>query len=500
MGTNIAIGIGGTGARCIESLLHVAGSGLVRPHMKVAIVDQDENNGNSAHSLAVAGELERFTSEAPQGVEAILSLALPCRIEPAQSNPLAPLRDAQSHRDLADPASLRRPNVDGSMFYHALYNPYESQTMTNGGFYANPYIGNSCLNIQELSNRPNEASFWNQIDQITSGTEVRVLLMGSIFGGTGAAILPAIAERLHSQRNAARRLHVGVVLMLPYFSVEAVAPDATSGPMSDRRVALALRHYSQNLMAPENRVIERAYLLGHDLPFRVRGAITPGGGEQLNEAMFPELLAGLAAADFFADSDDQFGEERTAVRMAGRADADKIGWDDLPKLTVGKLQPREELLKHLLISVAYLSAVYPYLRDHETFSSMRATHRWFRSHFSDDFDFLAVKARAQAFARIAARRLVWFGQISRHPAEDNHANLVEDGEDFRRICGRLRVSDPEMSPEEGRKLFDRCLPNTCKLHKIVRHLALLRPLSGGGVDELIGGLSTVVERHARGSQ
>ena len=43
---NFLIGIGGTGAKCIEHLVHSCSSGLGPDKLWVGMVDQDEANGN----------------------------------------------------------------------------------------------------------------------------------------------------------------------------------------------------------------------------------------------------------------------------------------------------------------------------------------------------------------------------------------------------------------------------------------------------------------------
>ena len=43
---NFIIGIGGTGAKCLEHLLHCCSSGLGPEQLWAGMVDQDEANGN----------------------------------------------------------------------------------------------------------------------------------------------------------------------------------------------------------------------------------------------------------------------------------------------------------------------------------------------------------------------------------------------------------------------------------------------------------------------
>ena len=46
MAVNILIGVGGTGAKVVESTLHAAVAGLAGDNLTVGLVDQDGSNGN----------------------------------------------------------------------------------------------------------------------------------------------------------------------------------------------------------------------------------------------------------------------------------------------------------------------------------------------------------------------------------------------------------------------------------------------------------------------
>ena len=45
--TNIILGVGGTGAKIVESFVHLCAAGLGPPRAAVAFIDQDQSNGNT---------------------------------------------------------------------------------------------------------------------------------------------------------------------------------------------------------------------------------------------------------------------------------------------------------------------------------------------------------------------------------------------------------------------------------------------------------------------
>src|SRR5580704_8929510 len=49
MSHSFFIGIGGTGAKCAEALIHLCAAGLGPDRCSVLLIDQDEPNGNGVH-------------------------------------------------------------------------------------------------------------------------------------------------------------------------------------------------------------------------------------------------------------------------------------------------------------------------------------------------------------------------------------------------------------------------------------------------------------------
>src|SRR5438270_8149694 len=53
MPENYLIAIGGTGSRCMESVIHLAAAGLFQSPLRVLIIDPDQNNGNSVKTRSL---------------------------------------------------------------------------------------------------------------------------------------------------------------------------------------------------------------------------------------------------------------------------------------------------------------------------------------------------------------------------------------------------------------------------------------------------------------
>ena len=77
--------------------------------------------------------------------------------------------------------------------------------------------------------------FWSQIykaiDAARGGEEVRIFIISSIFGGTGASGFPNIARRIKAvqkEKNVTSNFYLGGALMLPYLAVNTVLNLLTS--------------------------------------------------------------------------------------------------------------------------------------------------------------------------------------------------------------------------------------------------------------------------------
>ena len=59
---NFIVGIGGTGAKCLEHLIHCCSSGLGPDNLWVGMVDQDEANGNVSRTKILLNKYRNLRS------------------------------------------------------------------------------------------------------------------------------------------------------------------------------------------------------------------------------------------------------------------------------------------------------------------------------------------------------------------------------------------------------------------------------------------------------
>lgn len=170
------------------------------------------------------------------------------------------------------------------------------------GFVGNPNIGSIVLNALSFS----DPKFGDILDNAGPGDGVMVI--GSLFGGTGAAGFPLIVNNF--KRSDASRPTIGGIAILPYFSfgtedqhseqekiIDTNKWDVNSDTFSTKTRA-ALMYYADYM-----KEMDYLYYVGDD-----NRSVYPhyvGGAKQDNPVHLVEFLAAMSIVDFSKRSNEQ---------------------------------------------------------------------------------------------------------------------------------------------------------------------------------------------------
>lgn len=353
--SNYIIAIGGTGARVVESFIHVASTGLFgTEEIKVLFIDPDKSNGNLQRSLTSLNQYHvnhQLMTTSPQSC-------------PWVETPIGTMEvwspfDGRHNHNLRTFFSYE--NYSGTKaplghLFDTLYTQEEQEADLDTGFRGRPAIGSaimSQLNLEEKGQEP-----WNSLmQQITQdtgqGKSPKIFLCGSIFGGTGASGFPTIGRLLKNrlkQKGLTEQVNMGGLLVLPYFQF-------TIPPEDDNQVCArpgqflinteaALRYYCH---CP---IFDTTYLLGEEQPNEV-DRFSLGRNTQCNDPHFIEFFGALSIFHFF--NNDPINE----VVLLPRKEQEQVTWQDIPDRE--KIQPA--LRQATLFSYLWLSAVHPQLKS-----------------------------------------------------------------------------------------------------------------------------------------
>jgi hypothetical protein len=426
------IGIGGTGARVAEALVHLCAAGRGPSDLFMFLVDPDEGNGNLSRTktlIAKYQDVRRRIKDRAAGVDLfrtnIVTTDQPVWTIFSDQNMALSRYVGLSNMKLTDPALAQLAEV--------LFSQEELNTALNEGFRGHPSIG-AVVMARPDENRDPWKTFYDQIANLTRPGEAKVFLVGSIFGGTGAAGVPTFASekliKFHKtasiEEGKSSKVHLGGCLVLPYFTFSLDASESERKQMhvtpSDFPFATraALQYYALRKLN-----FDDVYLIGDSLQDGRVGAFAAGASKQDNTPHYIELASALAALDFFARSEP--GSRSTNYFTAARAD-EEITWSSLPvSRSASNIKQEQDRLRYSLVTATlFFYSLCTYGREALSDGDI-ARQYWYKENFrlkikGNDDESLRYDPRGSTqrdildrIAQFGELFLEWIGRIHEHP-------------------------------------------------------------------------------------
>lgn len=320
--------IGGTGARIAEVAAHLCAMNLVNDEREITfiIVDKDQNCGGTAQATEVIGRIENISQITGSNTGACLCKS---RLTKPDANPwdftnaLASIAgNNNGNASLAN--ALGQNGTDDGILFDAFYSDSEQNSRTSEGFYGHPTIG--ALMFKYMMKNANGNDIAQPVIDLLSGTAdtAKVFIIGSIFGGTGAAVFSNLAAHIRSKARALansdgnannqqqqgniadkrNRLIISGVLLLPYFSFSNNRPNNIINEKEFyAKSKTALEQYGNDPHLIRRRVnsdnsFDTLYICGQN-PLHKVGEYSIGGQSQKNHFDLVDLVSAYAMVSFF---------------------------------------------------------------------------------------------------------------------------------------------------------------------------------------------------------
>ena len=319
---------GGTGAKTAEALIHFCAAGLGPESVHVLLIDGDASNGNRKRAIA--------TMDAYLGLQ-----EWPWRARPQVDDNATSTELFASKVHLYSLAEKFADNDQGTLrpLIHGDAELFESLTVLldeeemdqnlQVGFSGKPNLG--CLVMQDylahhFQHHIEASKFINAlIDAASRNDEAapKVIVVGSVFGGTGASLLPVAKTSIrevfklpgkHGEPRVGNfdRLKWGKIMQLPYFRPESAEElDVVNPKRHSIDTSGALWYYGQGELSDEP-----IYLIGSCTPEKRTIPAVEGKDGQINPAFYHELLGALGIIHFYNNPDV---EGETPIRHLGDA-------------------------------------------------------------------------------------------------------------------------------------------------------------------------------------
>lgn len=476
------IAIGGTGAKFVEAISHLAAAGFYSKgerteKIEILFVDPDKGNGNLKVANSSIKVYQKCAETIDKGIDKNLNWWMQTEVNLFQEGLWSPFKDQETFR-LRDAFKYDDYNNEEKEkirhLFDILYTSEERDLDLKEGFRGRPAVGAGIM--ARISQDEAAKQSWERlVAQIAddynhdSSNPPKVFLCGSIFGGTGASGFPTlgrlIANELQSDSKGdlLKKIKLGGLLMLPYFRFPSIGQTEKEKVHAKSeefilKTEAALRYYgSQDLK------FDTVYLLGMPTMTNVANFST-GGGSQRNDPHILELYAALALRDFmFADK-----PTNKQVILLSRTQQNAITWDDVPD----QEETRKKLIDAARFAHAWLSVIVPDLEYAKT--QLRKVH--FAIRFYDNTTIKDPKEwdKINAIKNWAEAYLKWLGIL-----HTNGSGLDWFNSDIFYDKGNLKV-DRTMFPD---------LVQRGKDTEIVRHLNNLNNQNLQGANKETTGLA-----------
>lgn len=414
---------GGCGARVLESIVHACALGLGPEEIKILTIDPDAGGGNlgktndiinkySACQRVFGGNLgdEQFFRT---------KLTLLGNGQGDAAGAWSPVSSDQQFRQVVGYDTL---TPEQKQIADLFFTPDELSMEMDVGFLGHPSIGAAALSLLPLLRG---SVPWNgiagQLAADLAAGPVRVMIAGSVFGGTGASTFFPLALWLRKAAgNDVHRLSIGVIALSPYFVFPPAGmnarrrggPDVRKFPQATQAAA---QFYNQmRTLAttdPNNWPFAAMFWLGDDDPISLPRC--EGGEGQQNPPHFLELLAAHATMEFFEGAPD--GGPCYYAGTSGNH-PNVMTWAEIPRLRPDPLKTlRRQSLKFLLCGLMHSRFYWPMLVGGDGVAPMQPeVIPWYHRYFFRENRNLAMPPESEAmnaFSEYNRQHVKWWSTM-----------------------------------------------------------------------------------------
>lgn len=187
-----------------------------------------------------------------------------------------------------------------------IQNNVELHLPLTDGIYGKPHIGTSIF-----SAIGNTQIFQSLKSNAFNATQDNILIVASIFGGTGSSALPAIVDGIRQTTSSdIQRCKIGLVLVLPYFDLSVNNNNRINADLFYLKTQVALEYY-QKTIYPK---VDRVYTIG-ERPASIAFNNDPSGSGQQNAPHVLELLAAYQAIHFISTASTITGNDNDKANL-----------------------------------------------------------------------------------------------------------------------------------------------------------------------------------------
>ena len=284
-------GIGGTGSRVLRSLTMLLASGVEIGTDEIVpiIIDPDSANADLTRTVMLLNDYN--TIKANLNFTDKKNKFFQTKITREMLNYTLPVYNTNNQK-FRSFIGLSEMSKENKAMMKMLFSDKNLDADMNVGFKGNPNIGSVVLN--QIVQTREFSDFANSFQQ-----EDKIIIVSSIFGGTGASGFPLLLKTLRKDSTMPNHAiinnaEIGAITLLPYFKLKKDDDSEIDSSTFISKAKSALAYYERNVAVDGQ--VNALYFLGdknmgtydnHD-----------GGPDQKNDAHLMEFLSAVAIVDF----------------------------------------------------------------------------------------------------------------------------------------------------------------------------------------------------------
>lgn len=462
------IGIGGTGARCIEAVIYLSAAGIFTRNVNMLLIDPDVDNGNSNSTIGLINNYIALTGlrqpQSPTKKGWLGSAVYPPQFFRSKVN-----QDGRSPTRWNAPQRNQGRTFENVLQYDScpeklkqfidlFYTSDDLKMSLEVGYQGRTSVGSVALkqDMEETVGTPGIGlrEFLESLVRDLE-SETKVFVIGSIFGGTGAAGIPTIPAlvanldtRVFPEQNRGN-LRWGTALVAPYFlfppptdsgnGEEVREGPGTNSVLHPIAAKAALMHYAHT--PPD---YQHLYLLGAPQRQETNTLNIRGGSQQRNQAHYIEIMTAFAAWDFF-NINEEIDPSEKLLHFADSVDKHHdlgVNWETLPVSSVIK-EMREDFKQKLVIFTTFAYLYHHILHEQFILNKSFKDSSMYENFVNLDLESAAERRSLEILNNFCSSYLTWLREIG------STAGNTRGGNSILRLFNweAFGVSDPEVCAE-----------------------------------------------------
>lgn len=331
------MGIGGTGMRCIESLIHLCAMGMFdNTEIHLLALDTDKNNGNFSRLKEVKEAYVNSKNLDKANRTALSDTFFSANLKYYEFSPN--YEKKSSFNDVFDYGNTKyNSKEEADLADLVLTNNVETFNLRHG-YRAQTHLGSmmmyhSIIEAAHSNTSSDLKAFIQELIKAATNGSPKVFILGSVFGGTGASSIPIIPQAIskaaeimsNGAANVLSSAYFASTLLTAYFSFKGQmsAEDLREQKVIATSDKFALNSQVAMMFYDDDTTVKNTYqcfyMMGTDGqnwdPMeREKDKITKiitGGGDQKNDSHYIELLAACAALDFYHKDEKHLAQQKS---------------------------------------------------------------------------------------------------------------------------------------------------------------------------------------------